>query len=117
MNCQNCNGSTDIDRVIVEKITKTVLGVLCDACRREHFSKGEHSGEGAGTTGCTKCADPAYYVLPRFDCLIQPDDGSGITIEYTLTPASPRVCGSHMEAIVGTHHEAATVSDQALEVS
>lgn len=117
MDCQNCNGTTDIDRVIVEKLTKSVLGVLCAPCQREHFSKVECSDGQAGESGCRKCANPAYYYLPRFDCLIQRGDGSGTTIEYTLTPASPRVCGSHMAAIIGTHHEEETVSEQVLEVS
>lgn len=98
MNCQNCKRSTVIERVIVERITDTVIGGLCEPCERYFLSESDAATVDAvgATTECFSCDDRAYYVLPRLECMIQSNADSGTTVEYSLTRTTPRVCGAHL---------------------
>lgn len=118
MDCQKCKKSVTVDRVIVERITGSVLGALCETCQRSHLSEVGRSDALTASPECVECGDPAYYFLPRIDCLIRSADGREPTVEYTLTDTSPAVCGTHFEEIVDTSYlEASVESDQALEMS
>lgn len=119
MNCQACDSSVRIDRVIVERITDTVIGALCDTCQRYHLSSGEPSDPIAASVGCRDCDRPASYHLPRIECLIRYDTGRWATVEYTVTDTSPGVCTAHLQEIVDTPYrrEAQVDTETALEVS
>lgn len=119
MNCQACDSSVRIDRVIVERITDTVIGGLCETCQRCHLPAEEASDPMATTVGCRECDRPASYHLPRIDCLIRYDSGLPASVEYTVTETSPGVCTPHLGEIVDTSHrrENPVETETALEAS
>lgn len=119
MNCQACDSSVHIDRVIVERITDTVIGGLCETCQRYHLPAGEASDTRARTVGCLECDRPASYHLPRIDCLIRYDSGIRASVEYTVTETSPGVCATHLDDIVDTarRRETPVETETALEAS
>lgn len=100
MECVRCGSQSQLDRIVVDNVTKAEVGGLCENCQHPRLKSIFNDVFWHDDSGCVICADPADYHLPQFECLIQFSDDRPAVAEYSIDTATARLCSGHLESIL-----------------
>lgn len=102
MDCINCKSTGRLDRVVLDILTGTELGVLCEACLDTRYDPVFKDDIWHEDSGCAVCAEQPHYHLPLIDCLIEYSDDRSDELEYGVTDTTVRLCSEHLEELLTT---------------
>jgi hypothetical protein len=96
MNCLKCERTAELDRVVVDILTGTEVGGLCERCLEAHGSPVFQDDIWREESACAVCAETPQYEIPLIDCLIRYADNRPDEVEYAITDATLRLCTTHL---------------------
>lgn len=111
MKCLKCQNKSDLDRLVVDMPTGSVLGSLCESCLKTRLIPVFQDDIWHKDSGCSVCAEDPTYHLPIIECLIEYSDDRQAEVEYGITDSTVRLCREHLEEILTTKPEAQHVSE------
>lgn len=100
MDCISCGEDGVFNRVVVNQVSNTELGLYCEACESEQFGSLLSDPMWHQSHGCAFCDEPGKYSLPNLECLIESDTGDARIIEYTIHEHTVTICEQHLAALM-----------------
>lgn len=98
MNCYNCGGQGDYNRLAIDRASGQELGTLCEDCE-ERLLGNLAAFSIVGMGSCLTCDADSDVVFPKWDTIVESE--TGVTdVEYTVSLDTPAMCRSCLSAVV-----------------
>jgi hypothetical protein len=100
MECIKCGDPDAFGRVVINRMTREEIGLLCERCESVTFGELLCDDTWHQQKGCAFCDNSGKYQLPLLECLIDYGDGSPKSLEYTTFDYNASLCKSHLSKIL-----------------
>jgi hypothetical protein len=99
MKCLRCERTAGLDRAVVDILTGSEVGGLCESCLDTCSSPVFRDDVWRRDTDCAVCAETPHYEIPLIDCLIRYAGHRPDEVEYAITDTTLRLCAEHLREI------------------
>ncbi|WP_434521583.1 hypothetical protein [Halorubrum sp. AS12] len=109
MRCASCEDRQVRKRAIIDVHGESVLSGYCRSCERSHFGEALENGDWDGDSRCLLCGDGGRFALALREIeYVETPDGEIRHETFPIGSETPRLCGTHLQDVVGLPAETET---------